>query len=137
MKIKKLIPYILVFLIAFFAAPLIGKWFIQKANDEAEKYIEDFHPNTYGLQDGSYQGKFKIFNLITLSHVEFSIKENKIKKMRFKKMFHTPGYLSKDDITSKIKNNNQLELDAITGATRTSNFAKAAIKNAIKNQNIK
>ncbi|MFP4023927.1 MAG: FMN-binding protein [Thiohalospira sp.] len=137
MNLKKLILYTAVFLIAFFATPLISNWIIQKANKEAEKYIENFHPETSNLKDGLYQGKFKIFNLITLSHVEFSIKNKKVEKLKFKKMFHTPGYLSKKDIEAKIKNTHQIELDAITGATRTSNFAKAAIKNAIVHKNIK
>jgi len=137
MKIQKLLPYLIVFLIAFIATPLIGKLVIKKANEEAKQFTQNFHPNTTQLSDGFYQGKFKVFNLITLSHVEFTIKNNKIKKLRFKKMFHTPGYLSKKDIETKIKNTEHLELDAISGATNTSNFAKAAIKNAIIRQKIK
>lgn len=137
MKLKQIIPYIAVFLIAFFATPIIGNWFIKHANHQAEKYIKNFSAESSRLSDGNYQGKFKIFNLITLSHVEFSIQNKKVEKLKFKKMFHTPGYLSKKDIEAKIKNTHQLELDAITGATRTSNFAKAAIKNAIARQNIK
>lgn len=137
MKIRKLLPYLIVFLIAFIATPLIGNLAIKKANEEARQLTQNFHPNTTHLADGFYQGKFKVFNLITLSHVEFTIKNKKIEKLRFKKMFHTPGYLSKEDIETRIKNTKHLELDAISGATRTSNFAKAAIRNALTRQNIK
>jgi len=137
MKIKKLLPYLIVFLIAFIATPITGNLVIKKANEEAKQLTQNFHPNITYLSDGFYQGKFKAFNLITLSHVEFTIKNNKIEKLRFKKMVHTPGYLSKKDIEAKIKNTKHLEIDAISGATRTSNFAKAAIKNAITRQNIK
>lgn len=137
MKFKKLIPYIAIFLIAFFATPLIGNWFIKHANQQAEKYIKNFRAASSSLSEGNYQGKFKVFNFITLSHVQFSIQNGKVENLAFKKMFRTPGYLSKNEIELKVNNSNHLELDAFSGATRTSNFAKAAIKAAIENKNIK
>ncbi|MDY6800504.1 MAG: FMN-binding protein [Bacteroidota bacterium] len=134
---KKILPYILVFFLAFFATPVIGNWIIKKAYEEAKNLTGNFHPNTAQLPDGYYQGKFKALKLITLSHVEFTIKNKKIESLKFKRMFYMPGYLSKKDIEENLKNTQNLALDAITGATRTSNFAKAAIKDAIENQNSK
>ena len=52
-------------------------------------------------------------------------------------MFHSPGNPCKEEIENQIKQTQRLEVNAITGATRTSNFAKAAIKAAIKSEKIK
>ncbi|MDK2978832.1 MAG: hypothetical protein PWP52_1546 [Bacteroidales bacterium] len=134
---KKILPYILVFSLAFFATPVIGNLVIKKANDQANTLAKNFYLNTSNLADGFYQGKFKIFKLITLSHVEFTIKNHTVENLEFKRMFYMPGYLSKKDIEENLKNAQNLALDALTGATRPSNFAKAAIIDAIENQNSK
>jgi len=58
-------------------------------------------------------------------------------EISFKRILHSPGKNYEIDIEKKILDNQDLELDAITGATRTSNFAKAAIKNAIQKKSPK
>ena len=133
MKFKKLIPYIIVFLISFFVTPVIVMSFAKKANENAKEYVEDFKPITSKLPDGTYEGKYKAFGIITMSKVEFTVKKGNIKNIKFKKMFHSPGSPYKESIENQIRQSQRLEVDAITGATRSSNFAKAAIKNALNN----
>lgn len=133
MKFKKLIPYIIVFLISFFATPAIIMSFAKKANEQAKEYVEDFKPKTSHLPDGTYYGKYKAFGIITMAKVEFTVQNGAIETIEFKKMFHSPGSPYKENIENQIKQTKRLEVNAITGATRSSNFAKAAIKKAIKN----
>lgn len=137
MKFKKLIPYILVFLASFLLTPIAITSFVKKANEEAKLYVEKFNPSTLQLPNGKYQGKFKAFKIFTMSKVEFAIKNGKVQDIKFKRMFHTPGSPYKEDIENKITQSQKLEVDAITGATRTSNFAKAAIKSALEKINQK
>lgn len=132
MKLKKILPYILVFLISFFATPAIIMSFAKKANQQAKEFVQDFKPRTAQLPDGTYEGKFKAFRLITMSKVEFTVQNGTIKSIEFKRMFHSPGSPYKETIENQIKQSKRLEVNAITGATRSSNFAKAAIKDAIK-----
>ena len=115
--------------------PVIITWFVKKANEDANQYIEHFEPATSKLPNGVYKGKFKAFKIITLSKVEFEIENGFIKNIDFKRMTHFPGNAYKGDIENQIKHTGQLEVNAISGATRTSNFAKAAIKVAIENKN--
>jgi uncharacterized protein with FMN-binding domain len=134
MAIKKLIPYILVFLASFIITPIIVTGIIKKANEQAREYGENFKPTTSNLPDGTYQGKYKAFGLITMSDVEFTVQNGVIETIEFKKMFHSPGSPYKENIENQIKESRKLEVNAISGATRTSNFAKAAIKDAINKE---
>ncbi|MCD4833541.1 MAG: FMN-binding protein [Bacteroidales bacterium] len=137
MKFKNLISYILVFLASFLITPLAITSFVKKANDDANQYIERFEPVTSRLPDGIYKGKFKAFKIITMSKVEFEIENGFIKNINFIRMTRFPGNAYKSDIENQIRNTGQLEVNAISGATRTCNFAKAAIKAAIDNNVIK
>lgn len=133
MKLKKILPYILVFLLSFFATPAIIMSFAKKANQQAKEFVQDFKPKTAQLPDGTYHGKYKAFGIITMAKVEFIVQNGFIITIEFKKMFHSPGSPYKENIENQIKQTKRLEVNAITGATRSSNFAKAAIKDAIYN----
>ena len=137
MKFKNLIPYILVFLASFLITPIAITNFIKKANEDANQYIERFEPVTSRLPNGVYKGKFKAFKIITLSKVEFEIENGFIKNIDFIRMTHFPGNAYKSDIENQIRHTRQLEVNAISGATRTCNFAKAAIKAAIDSEKLK
>lgn len=137
MKFKKLIPYIFVFLTSFFISLFAINSFIKKANNFAEQYVDQFQPSTSQLPNGIYQGKFNVYKFFTFSKVEFEIKNGSVIKINFNTMYHSPGIPYKEEIENQIKISKKLEVDGITGATRTSNFAKAAIKSAIENENIK
>ncbi|MCK5171705.1 MAG: FMN-binding protein [Bacteroidales bacterium] len=137
MKFKVIIPYILVFIASFLITPIIITNIIKSANENARQYVESFNPASSNLSNGTYKGKFKAFKILTLSKVEFVIEDGLVKSIDFIRMFHSPGNPCKEEIENQIKQTQRLEVDAITGATRTSNFAKAAIKAAIKNREIK
>lgn len=134
MKIRQLLLYIFVFLASFILTPIVFTSIIKKANENAYKYIENFNPVTSELPDGTYVGKYKLFSVFTLSKIKFDIKNGKISQFELKRLFHSPGSAYKEEIENQIKKTGKLEVNAISGATRTSNFAKAAIKDAIRNK---
>ena len=134
MKIKKIIPYLLILIALLILTPFVINSFIKSANKKANEYVQNFKPVTANLSDGKYHGKFKAFGIITISEVEFQIENKIVKNIKFKRMLHTPGSPYKETILNQIKETRKLEVDAITGASRTSNFAKAAIKAAIENE---
>jgi len=136
MNFKNLTPYIFAFLASFFICLFALNSFIKKANNNAEQYIGQFQASTSQLPNGIYQGEFKVFKIFTFSKVEFKIENGEVSKIHFKRMYHSPGIPYKEEIEDQIKASKRLEVDAITGATRTGNFAKAAIKSAIENKNI-
>ena len=137
MKFKKAIPYIIVFLASFLLTPVAFNGVIKKANKNAKEYIEQFDPVTSELPNGIYLGKFKVLKIFTLSKIEFEIENGIVKNVSLKKLFHSPGNPYKEEIEYQIKQTKRLEVNAISGATRTSNFAKAAIKAAIENKTLK
>jgi len=134
MKFKNIIPYILVFLASFILTPLVITSLIKKANNDSKEFLANFSPLTQDLQDGLYKGKYKAFKIITLSKVEFVIKDGMVEKFTLNKLFRSPGSQYKEDIENRIRQSKRLEIDAISGATRTSNFANAAIKSALYNK---
>ncbi|MBI9054121.1 MAG: FMN-binding protein [Bacteroidales bacterium] len=131
MKFKNVIPYILIFSASFILTPILFTSLIKKANDNSKEYLSNFNPVTSNLVDGVYKGKYKAFRIITLSKVEFEIENGQVKTFNLLKLFRSPGSIYKDEFEIRIQNSKRLEIDAISGATRTSNFAKAAIKSAI------
>ncbi len=80
---------------------------------------------------------FKIFNSITAIDIKFTIKNKQLESLEFHRMFGShnisgiPGYGSKEKIKSIILLSEDINFDAVTGASRSSSFAKAAIKDAI------
>jgi len=136
MKNKHVISYILIFAVSFGGTYLLINGFVKYSNHKAEEYIRNFNPSQVTIQDGEYQGKFKVF-AITVSSVKLTISEGKVSGIEFRRMMQSPGTSYKQDIEQSYLNNKNLDLDAITGATRTSNFAKAAIKNALENNTLK
>lgn len=121
-------------MISFLVAPVAFKGVIKKANEHAKEYIQHFNPVTSDLPDGLYMGKFKLLKIFTLSNIEFKINNGFVEDVVIKKLFHSPGSPYKEEIEYQIKKTKKLEVNAISGATRTSNFAKAAIKNAINSE---
>lgn len=127
---KKIIPYVLVFVISFLIAIFAIKQGAKHANKKAQEFISNYTVNTNELSDGLYKGKFK-YLLFTMAEIEFTIKNGLATDIQLRKLFQTPGSLYKNEIEHRFNEDQTIELDAISGATRTSNFAKAAIKNAI------
>ncbi|MCP4231021.1 MAG: FMN-binding protein [bacterium] len=102
------------------------------AGREAESYIGKFKPDTGSLDDGIYAGEYESFGTFTTAKVEFVIEGGEVASLSFPVLFRTPGHSAADEVRKRIDDTGDLRFDTVTGATRTSSFAKAAIKDAIE-----
>ena len=134
-KTRKLILRLLILIMIILIA---GYIMFNNAGKKADIYVGDYTPELENLSDGSYTGTYKHPIMGKLADVEFTIFQGTVIHFQFRKLFCTPGYSIEKEITEFILNGNTLSFDALSGATKSSFFAKAAIKKAIlQNQAIK
>ena len=114
---------ILVILIVFLQFYLAGK--------KAENYVGDFQPDISQLKDGKYHGTFSFIGDVK-AEIQFEITKGKLMEYDFIELTGTPGYGADYAVKTQIDAKKNLTFNAATGATITSNFAKAAIRDAIK-----
>lgn len=112
-------------------AVIIGFALFEIMGRNTEDYLGGFKPDTAALADGRYMGEYRTFTR-TVARVEFVMEDGELKNLDFPVLFSTPGYNADIKVEDKIKARGDLRFDTVTGATRTSNFAKAAIKDAVE-----
>ncbi len=100
---------------------------------QAENAVGDFKPDTAALYDGIYSGEYKAFDAFAAAEVEFDIENGRLSDVEFSRLLQTPGHDASEEVRERISESGDLRFDTVTGATRTSGFAKAAIKDAIEN----
>jgi uncharacterized protein with FMN-binding domain len=105
------------------------------AGKKAEKEVGNFKPVTTDLPDGTYTGHYKAFGAIDAACVEFAIEDRKVKTFSLNKVLETPGHSGSELIINEIDRSKNLDFDAVSGATRTSFFIKAGIKDALSTAN--
>lgn len=110
-----------------------GIYVFRKAGSEAAEYVAEFRPNLEVLADGTYLGEFSYLGGRFKTRVKFIVKDHKLLGCDFEKLYSTPGHSAPYMVSSIIDQTEDLDFDAISGASITSQFAKAAIKNAIEN----
>ena len=91
---------------------------------------EDFEEEI--LADGDYSGEYRFFGVKTAASVQFSIRDKKLYRFNIDKILSTPGHDVKEHILHAIKPGGDLNFDAVSGATVSSQFVRAAIKNAVR-----
>ncbi|MBD3419992.1 MAG: FMN-binding protein [Chitinivibrionales bacterium] len=134
MKLNHIIAIAIVIAILFFG--FISQFvMLQVAGQKAEAHVGNFAPAATLFSDGTYRGEYKPFGFLTGARVEFEISDNSLSRFEIQKLHTTPGYGVKPRISARIDSTGALNFDAITGATISSYFTKAAIKNTlIRNQ---
>ena len=125
--------YLIVFLaiILFF----IGYLFIKNSGVKAYQSIQQHAFIQDSLPKGKYGGTFQAYN-ITFAKVKFTItddKNGKISTFKIPTLIRAPWISIKPSIINTITQKDSLEFDAISGATGTSLYVKAAIHEAVKN----
>ena len=130
----KIFLWIIASVIAIISLYLVFFFYqLNKAGNEAKERIGTFHPEITDLPDGKYTGSFNPAAKRFGAEVTFGIKNRQLGIIHFTKLFGTPGYGAPQQITAKIEETGDLDINAISGATITTNFAKAAIRDAIEN----
>ena len=129
---RKAVNILFVVLLVLILLSAVGLLIFKKADSIATAKTGEFIPVTHTLDNGHYSGQFRTIMGLIKAKVEFEIKDSVLQKCEFVKLTSTPGYGVKEKIISSINSSGDLNFEAITGATQTSSFAKAAIKDAIE-----
>ena len=100
---------------------------------KAEELIGYYPESIWEPEIGSYSGEYH--GLIGLSKVSFEISDSGIEWFRIEQAGTTPFFsVKKEDFERHIMEQQKLDFDAVSGATYTSNFIKAAIIDAASRQ---
>ncbi len=122
------------YLIVFLAIILIfiGYLFIKKSGVKAYQLIQETPYKQDSLPKGKFEGTFQAYN-IEFAKVKFFIRNGEINNFEIPKVIHAPWINIRTSVMDSVKTKNTLHFDAVTGATGSSLYIKAAIHNAIKN----
>mgnify|MGYP002749948937 CR=1 FL=1 len=129
---RKAINIILLILIIIVIVVGAGLIIFNKAGKAAEKDIGDFTPVTKELEDGCYKGDYSIFLGLAKTEVELEIRDSTLIKCELLKLVTTPGYGIAEKILSNINTSGNLDFEAVSGATYSCSFVRAAIKEAVE-----
>ncbi len=98
----------------------------------AGEYVGEFQPMMSQIEDGYYEGEYSTFISKVGAKISFKIEDGELIHYQFEKLYGTIGYGAPQNIKAGINQKEDLNFDSISGATVSSNFAKAAIKNALE-----
>lgn len=115
----------------FMACLIAGLFIIFLAGRSARKAIGNFKPVMAELSDGIYQGNFTYLGGVISAQVSFEVRQGKLGIVKFDKLYGTRSLGAAQRVYAAIDDQRDLDFDGVSGATVTSNLARAAIKNAI------
>lgn len=101
---------------------------VQK-NLEALKTIEISDVDLSAVQDGAYEGSFSQFPIS--AKVRVTIKDHRIESIELLEHKHGKGGAA-ETIPDKVTEAQSLQVDAVSGATGSSQVIKKAIQNALE-----
>lgn len=111
---------------------IIGSFFMGiklKLEDRQLKAISIADINLKDIRDGEYYGECLLE--LTTAKVNVEVKDGIIKNIELVQHNHGSGY-GADEMIKRIIDSQNLDVDAITGATKSSIVMKKAIENALK-----
>lgn len=122
------------YLIVFLSITLLFVMYMLVKNTgvKAYQYVQQYTYNEDTLSRGKYNGSFKAYD-IKFAEVSFSLNNGKIREFEIPTLIQAPWINVKSSIVDTITKNDTLGFDAISGATGTSWYVKAAIHDALKN----
>ena len=120
------------YLLVFLGVTLlfVAYMFTQKTGVKAYQIVANKKLSVDTIPAGTYSGHFRAYN-ITFAEVQFSSDSGRIENFTIRSLLKAPWIDVEQAITDSIEQQNKLEFDAISGATSTSLYVKAAIYNAI------
>ncbi len=119
-------------MIIVLAGILTGVGILNVAGSKANQFVGSFRLQVDSLTDQTYTGRYSVWGL-TAAEVSFTVASGKLKEFRLNRVLSTPGYGIRQKITDTVTVSGNLDFDAISQATVSSNFVKAAIKDAVQN----
>ena len=103
------------------------------AGHNAGEYVGDFKPIMSQIDDGTYKGVYSSILDKFGAKITFTVKDGRLTHFHFDQLYSTVGYGGSESVEMQIDQQEDLNFDAVSGATVTSNLARAAIKNALEN----
>mgnify|MGYP006298354235 CR=1 FL=1 len=104
---------------------------VKYAGSKAYSYVSNSNISIDSIPDGNYRGSFHLTKYISLAKIKFIIKDGKLDTLTIPHLLTTPFLNYKNEIRDSIIHEKNLQFDAVSGATRTSFYIKAAIHNAV------
>jgi len=111
---------------------LAGLFSFNMGGRNAGKYVGEFQPRMSQIEDGQYEGEYSTIFKKVGAKLSFKVKDGELVHYQFEKLYGTIGYGAPQNVKAGIDQKEDLNFDSISGATVTSNFARAAIKNALE-----
>ena len=102
------------------------------AGRNAGKYVGEFQPKLSQIEDGHYEGEYSTIIRKVGAKISFKVKDGELVNFQFEKLYGTFGYGAQQNVKAGIDQKEDVNFDSISGATVTSNFARASIKNALE-----
>jgi uncharacterized protein with FMN-binding domain len=131
---KRNLKYLVITLLLFLGFG--GYQFYKHAGLKAYKFVGKNKIPIDSLSDGKYEGSFTSLHIIPLAKVKYEINKGELEDFSILFLMQTPFSKVKDSIQDSVYKSNSLKFDAVTGATRTSYFVKAAIHKAAMENSI-
>lgn len=131
---KRKIKYLLILLVVTFA--FLGYEYFKHAGTKAYYYVNNTEVSLDSLADGSYIGTFSPLNIIPVAKVQFNIENGKVEEFTISRLIVSPWNKVKPAIQKKVRETQSVRFDAISGATRSSFFVKAAVHQACQARNM-
>jgi uncharacterized protein with FMN-binding domain len=103
--------------------------FKQNKEKKESKYLKIENINFKKVRDGEYVGKYNLN--INSARISILVKDGAIIKIDILKHYHGPGY-GADKLTEELIKKQTLEVDAISGATKSSYVLKKAVEDALR-----
>ncbi len=100
-----------------------------KMEDRQLEEISIADINLKDIRDGDYYGECLLE--LTTAKVNVEVKDGIIKNIELVQHNHGPGY-GADEMIKRIIDSQSLDVDAVTGATKSSIVMKKAIENALE-----
>jgi len=127
-KMNRDLKYLLILLAV--AAFFLGFQYFKHAGIRAYQHVRRSSLSLDSLPNGRYSGSFRPFNLLPLAKVSFRVDGGQVKDFSIPRLVDAPWNQVKHSITDTIRTKQSVHFDAITGATRSSYFVKAAVHDA-------
>ena len=125
---------IILYFFAIIALIIIGGLItFNLAGRDAAGYVGDFKPEISQIGDGEYTGEYTFLIDKIGAKIHFEVQEGRLDHFSFDRLYGTIGYGAPENVKLQITQKDDLDFDGVSGATVTSNFARAAIKNALEN----
>ncbi|MCF8235806.1 MAG: FMN-binding protein [Bacteroidales bacterium] len=131
-KAYKGIKWIIILLLVLLIVAAAWYLYFNNIGNKAVAYTGDYKAKLKSSHYGAYRGVYEVWPGTEAAIVSFSADSGKLVQFNIDKLMQTPGYKIEQEIEEKVRTSGELEFDAISGATYSSYFIKAAIRKALE-----